>query len=129
MEIIGSVSPDGVPEGMRRPARTASVWAALARRAMADHEQGRVTVIKLANAAEYKKMRNGTHSYFNSRKYALNPVIVDQSDGMRVFMELQPLGPDPTQNYDLSISATTPQGGIPIGNRDSKAHPGRRAPA
>jgi hypothetical protein len=104
------------------------MWASLARRAMADHEQGRVTVVKLEDQTEYRKMRNGTQQYFRSRLFRLNPVILEQPDGLRVFMELQPTQAE-EQSYGGTISATTKQGGIPVGNRDNQAQRRSRAPA
>jgi len=124
MEIIGSVEPQAVPEGRRSTRGANSVWAALARRAMMDHEQGRVTVVKLADQAEYKKMRNGIQPYLRVRKYHLNPVILEQPDGLRVFMELQPL-----EASGSSDGLTTEQGGTSVGNPDSQARRSRRATA
>jgi hypothetical protein len=82
------------------------VWSSLARRAIMDHEQGRITVIKLKDEEEYKKMRNGCAQYFQTRRYRLNPLLVEQADGLRVFMELQPMEPEQ-------------RGVIPVGNRNN----------
>jgi hypothetical protein len=125
LEIIGSVEPEAVPQGARR-LDFKGVWSTLARRAMMDHEQGRVTVIKLNDMDEYKKMRNGVQTYFSTRRYRLNPVIVEQADGLRVFMELQPSGPEP-----LPTPTPAPQqhGGTPLANhRDRPPEPQRQGP-
>jgi len=58
-------------------------------RTVTDHEQGRVTVIKVADKKEFARFRNGTSLLFRQTKYRLNPVIVEGKDGWRVFLELQ----------------------------------------
>jgi hypothetical protein len=89
MEIVGSVAPDEVPEG-KRLSRPIGQWPTLVARAVADHESGRVTVIKVKDEKEYRRFRNGTALIFRAKtKYRLNPVIVEQPDGWRVFLELQ----------------------------------------
>jgi hypothetical protein len=120
MEIIGSVDPNAVPAGAR-PRRLA-VWSVLARRVMIDHEQGRVTVVRLQDQAEYKKMRNGIVTYLRSRKYRLNPVIIQQADGLRVFMELQPA--DDQVQTDNNIAE-----GTSVDHPDHTKRPRQRATA
>jgi hypothetical protein len=92
MDIIGSVAPTEVPAGRGRTPRE-GVWTGLARRAVADHEQERVTVISLADNDELKKMRNGVAFPLRNHGYALRPVVVESDSELRVFMELKPAGP------------------------------------
>jgi len=86
VEVIGSVAPEEVP----RLAPVRGIWTALARRAIEDHEQGRVTVVKLDTQEAAKRMRNGMSDYIRKAGYLLHPVAVDQGkDGIRVFLELR----------------------------------------
>jgi hypothetical protein len=94
MEIVGSVAKDEVPEG-RTPSQN-GIWTGLARRAVEDHKQGRVTMIQVTDNEEYKRMRNGTHDAFRQLGYQLFPVIVDQPDGMRIFLEVEERKSAPT---------------------------------
>lgn len=89
MEIVGSVAPEDVPEAPRRGGRP-GVWPALQQRIIADHEQGRVTVVRLRDEKEYKTMQNNVGPRFRDTQYRLRPVVVVQDDGLRVFMELLP---------------------------------------
>jgi len=88
VEIIGSVAPEEVPRvpGSRRE----GLWATVVRRAVEDHEQGRVTVIKMDSQADVDRLRNGVRIYLREAGYKLHPVTVDQGkDGVRVFLELR----------------------------------------
>jgi hypothetical protein len=90
MKIVGTVAPDEVPAGDVNGGRD-GVWSGLARRTMKDHDEGRVTMIELADDDELKRMRNGTSNFFRERGLRLRPVLVRQPDStMRVFMQLEP---------------------------------------
>jgi len=85
-EIIGSVARDEVPKGVRqlRP----SLWATLAQRIIDDHHQQRVTVLKVPNAVQLKRLRNGLAEPLRNRGYRLRAIIVRDGDEVRVFCEL-----------------------------------------
>jgi hypothetical protein len=89
MKVIGSVAPEEVPEGERSRSRT-GVWSELARRAIQDHENGRVTMVQVDDDKELKKLRNNLVQYLRPKGYRMHPVVVRQSDGgTRVFLELR----------------------------------------
>lgn len=89
MEIVGSVASEEVPAG-RRPRNTrVGIWPPVVARAITDHEQGRVTVIKVKDQKEYNRLRNGTALLFRKTKYRLHPVVVEGTDGWRIFLELR----------------------------------------
>lgn len=87
MEIVGSVAADEVPEGIRRE-RAPGVYALLAKRAIADHEQSRVTVVKVKDNAELTKLRNNLAGPLRAAGYKARPLIVRQGEELRVFLEL-----------------------------------------
>ena len=88
MDIVGSVTVDEVPAGRTRMPRE-GVWSGLARRAVADHEQERVTVVSLKDEDELKRMRNGVAFPLRNLGYAVRPIIVEANNELRVFMELK----------------------------------------
>src|SRR5262245_50947310 len=92
MEIVGSVAPEEVPEG-RRVFMQEGVWTRVHKQAIADAENGRVTVLKLKDQDELKKMKNNLSARLRAAGYSMHPVVVEQSDGLRVFLELRLRGP------------------------------------
>ena len=99
MEYLESVAPAEVPEDGQRISRP-GIWTGLVKRVIEDSEAGRVTVIALADQAEYKKMRNGVAQIFRDRGKRLVPSVVTNADGtMRVYMavetRLEPLNGHP----------------------------------
>jgi len=87
VEIVGSVAADEVPEGIRRE-RAPGIWKQLAERALADHKQGRVTVVKVADQKELTKLRANLAQPLRLHGYKARPLIVRQGGEMRVFLEL-----------------------------------------
>ena len=87
MEIVGTVTPDEVPEGKRRT-RQPGVWGLLCARVVEEHEHGRIVVVRLKDEKEYKTMRNNLGPRLRAAGFKLRPVIVEQKDELRVFLEL-----------------------------------------
>jgi hypothetical protein len=87
MEIVGTVAPDEVPEGKRR-VRPPGVWGQLAERVVQEHSLGRVVVVKLKDEKEYKTMRNNLAPRLRAAGFKLRPVVIEQKDELRVFLEL-----------------------------------------
>lgn len=94
MEIVGSIAPEEVPENARRAPRT-GVWSSLARRCIADHEDGRVTVVKVADQDELAKLRNGTAEALRKAGYGRRFSVEALRDGLKVFMEIERVKPEP----------------------------------
>lgn len=89
MELLESVDPSEVPEGASRSARP-GLWTGLARRAINDCDQGKVTVVVFKDEAEYKKMRNGISDYLRKAGYRPTPTVVTNANGtLRVFLQLE----------------------------------------
>lgn len=97
MEIVGSVAPDEVPEGIRR-GRPPGIWAQLCERAIADFRQQRVTVVRLKDQDEIEKMMNNIRTRLRGEGFQPRPVVVKQDDELRVFLELVVREPAPTNN-------------------------------
>jgi hypothetical protein len=87
MDIIGSVAADEVPPGERR-IRVPGRWEAIVRRAIDDHQQQRVTVLRAKDDKELKMMRNGMAIPLRKHGYRARPVIVRDGNEIRVFLEL-----------------------------------------
>jgi len=60
----------------------------LATRILADYEQQRVTVVKLKDEAEYRKMMNNLAPRLREAGFKARPMIVEQQGEIRAFMEL-----------------------------------------
>lgn len=89
MEILESVDPDDVPEGAGRAVRP-GLWTGLARRAIADCDQGKVTVVAFKTEEDYKRMRNGVAEIFRKFGYSRRFTVVPEADGgLRVYMGLE----------------------------------------
>ena len=89
MEILESVDPEEVPEGLTRTARP-GLWTGLARRAIADCEEGKVTVVVLKDEDEYVRMRGGVSETINKAGYSRRFRVQTQSDGrVKVYMGLE----------------------------------------
>lgn len=95
MEIVGSVQADQVPEGERR-IRQPSAWAHLAQQCVVDHAQGKVTIIRVKNRDEVKKVRNNIMLPLRKLGFRTSPVLVPQGDSINMYLELakyEPRGP------------------------------------
>lgn len=91
MEILNSVDAREVPEGQKRITHP-GVWSGLVKRAIADFESGKVTVIVMKDETEYKKMRNGIAQAIRDAGYRTVPTVVPNPDGsLKVFLEVERL--------------------------------------
>lgn len=86
MEVIGAVAPEEVPA---LPIK--GQWTTLFERVMADYNAGQVTVVRVPNQDEYRRMRNGMQSYFSRAGVILRTTIVPDNDpkkpgSLRVYM-------------------------------------------
>lgn len=88
MEIVGSVDRTEIPQVARRSYRPPGIWAQLSMRAVKDHVAGRVTVVKLKDDKELKKMRAGLQIPLRKLGYKSRLVVIEQPDGLRAFLEL-----------------------------------------
>lgn len=93
-EIVGSVAPEEIPEDARHR-HLASPMRDLATRILDDHANGRVTVIRVKNIDELRRLRNSLSSYMRASQLSLRPVSsrVNTPTGteLRVFLEVRPL--------------------------------------
>lgn len=93
-EIVGSVTQDEVPKPDKRKGRP-GVFSAIAERAVEDHRQGRVTVVKVPNEEELKRLRNNISHVLHQYGLAARPIVVKQGEEYRVFLELVDYTPAP----------------------------------
>ena len=85
MESVGSVPAGEVPAGRGvRPGQ----WSGLAVRILEDHKAERVTVVKVRDREEMARMRNGMADKLRQLGWLLRPSIVDEEDGLRVFLSV-----------------------------------------
>lgn len=91
MELLDSVAPDDIPEqALSARSKGLGGWRALYQRVVDDSHNGLVTVVKLKDQDEYKKLRNGTSNYFREGKYTLDARLMKESDGLRVYLQAIP---------------------------------------
>jgi hypothetical protein len=91
--IVGSVTPDEVPQDHRRQP---SLWEGLAARAAQDHEDGRVTVIKTTDEKEISRIRHNLQVPLHRQGLSARPVVVRSENGeIRIFLELIEYKPKP----------------------------------
>lgn len=87
MDILDSIDASEVPD-TGRP--RFGVWTGLAQRAIADHDQGKVTVIRLNDRTEYRRMANGTADTLRKAGYKRRFVPVDNPDGsVTAYLQLE----------------------------------------
>ena len=78
MEVLGSISPDEVPEGEIRAMGT---WTILAQQVIQAHRAGKVLVVKVKDRAEQKRMVNGMSERLRQNGYARQFTSVNEPDG------------------------------------------------
>jgi hypothetical protein len=91
IEIIGSVAPQEVPTQRRE-----NNWSRLAERVVRDHEEGRVTVLRLTDEEDLVRLRGNLGHHLHRKDYSARTVVVRQGDPIeiRVFVELVPYTPN-----------------------------------
>ena len=92
MHILESVPDDEVPEGASRASRT-GIWVDLIQRMLAARQQGRVLVVKLPDNKELYRLRNGVQIGLRKAGYLLHPAIIQEDDGLKVYLQLEPRNP------------------------------------
>jgi len=88
MELLESVLADEVPT-LANPVRGKGLWTDLARRAVADYAEGKVSVVRVKDQQEYRRMRNGMSQAFRDAGFQCMPRTIEEADGLRVYLELR----------------------------------------
>lgn len=86
MRVVGSIPADEVP-ATSRPGQ----WSDLAARAVADHEDGKVTVVEAESRDEVKSLRNNLGNHLHKLGYTAHTVVVERrADAIEVYLQLAP---------------------------------------
>lgn len=87
VEVLESIAPSDVPQDAQRLGQR-GVWQELIARLIADQEQGLVTVLRVPNEDEYKRMRNGIADTMRKRGFIVKAKVQPDAGSLRVYLEL-----------------------------------------
>jgi hypothetical protein len=85
MKVVGSVERDKVPQTEKA---VFGVWTGLTKQAIDEYRRGHVLTVKVADQAEFLKMRNGMSERLRRAGFSRQFVTVEEPDGLLVYLQL-----------------------------------------
>jgi hypothetical protein len=114
------VTPEQIPTTAHSLRGTPRGWRGVAHRIIDDSRLGQVTVVRVKDEAEYRKLRNGISGYLREAKIELRTRVAKLPDGqLECYLQVAPPALEITRSKPAAASSAAPPRRISVGNRNN----------